>query len=244
MKFIITTFVAFVLVCFSVPNVNEAQADRVLLTMPPILASPNVIKDPPPPPPPPFGTVVSAGGRIWMDRNLGASQVATSSTDSAAYGDLYQWGRGTDGHEKRTSPITTTTSATDVPGHGKFIINYSSPYDWRVPQNDNLWQGSAATTNPCITGFRLPTEEEWLTEWLSWGSGDSLNNAFASPLKLVGAGVRYARDSVIRGEGNGYYWSSSVSSDGSARLLWVNGAGGGMFTRYRAHGASVRCIKD
>ena len=27
-------------------------------------------------------------GEIWMDRNLGASQVATSSTDAAAYGDL------------------------------------------------------------------------------------------------------------------------------------------------------------
>ena len=29
-------------------------------------------------------------GETWMDRNLGASQVATSSTDSDAYGDLYQ----------------------------------------------------------------------------------------------------------------------------------------------------------
>ncbi|PKG42563.1 hypothetical protein, partial [Psychroflexus sp. MES1-P1E] len=28
-------------------------------------------------------------GEIWMDRNLGASQVATSSIDAAAYGDLY-----------------------------------------------------------------------------------------------------------------------------------------------------------
>ena len=31
-------------------------------------------------------------GRTWIDRNLGASQVATSPTDTAAYGDLYQWG--------------------------------------------------------------------------------------------------------------------------------------------------------
>jgi hypothetical protein len=52
-------------------------------------------------------TVVSAG-QIWMDRNLGASRVATSSTDSEAYGDLYQWGRGTDGHEKRDSGTTLT----------------------------------------------------------------------------------------------------------------------------------------
>jgi hypothetical protein len=37
-----------------------------------------------------------------MDRNLGASQVATSSTDPASYGDLYQWGRPADGHQIRT----------------------------------------------------------------------------------------------------------------------------------------------
>jgi hypothetical protein len=35
-------------------------------------------------------TVISKSGRIWMDRNLGATQVATSPTDEKAYGDLYQ----------------------------------------------------------------------------------------------------------------------------------------------------------
>jgi len=33
-----------------------------------------------------------------MDRNLGASQVAKSPTDPLSFGDLFQWGRGTDGH--------------------------------------------------------------------------------------------------------------------------------------------------
>jgi hypothetical protein len=33
-----------------------------------------------------------ATGKIWMDRNLGATQVATSSTDANSFGDLYQWG--------------------------------------------------------------------------------------------------------------------------------------------------------
>jgi hypothetical protein len=32
----------------------------------------------------------SLTGRTWMDRNLGANRAATSSTDSHAYGDLYQ----------------------------------------------------------------------------------------------------------------------------------------------------------
>lgn len=43
---------------------------------------------------------VTSAGQVWMDRNLGASRVAISSADSLAYGDLYQWGRGTDGHEQ------------------------------------------------------------------------------------------------------------------------------------------------
>lgn len=30
-------------------------------------------------------------GEPWKDPNLGASQVATSSTDEASYGDLYHW---------------------------------------------------------------------------------------------------------------------------------------------------------
>jgi hypothetical protein len=66
-------------------------------------------------------------GRTWMDRNLGASQVATSSTDANSYGDLYQWGRRADGHQCRTSPTTSTLSSTDQPGHGKFILAPKTP---------------------------------------------------------------------------------------------------------------------
>lgn len=90
----------------------------------------------------------SITGFTWMDRNLGANRVATSITDTEAYGDLYQWGRSADGHEKRDSPTTTTLSITDIPGHGSFITSTINPLDWRSPQNDNLWQGVNGTNNP------------------------------------------------------------------------------------------------
>ena len=45
--------------------------------------------------------MTTSTGKTWMDRNLGATQVATSSADTASYGDLYQWGRAADGHEKK-----------------------------------------------------------------------------------------------------------------------------------------------
>lgn len=78
--------------------------------------------------------------KIWLDRNLGATQVATSSTDADAYGWLYQWGRLTDGHQIRTSTTTATLSSTDVPLTDNFIATPVAPFDWRAPQNDNLWQ--------------------------------------------------------------------------------------------------------
>ena len=68
-----------------------------------------------------YGTVISADNKCWLDRNLGATQVATSSTDAASYGDLFQWGRLDDSHQVRTSPTTTTLSNSDIPGHGNFI---------------------------------------------------------------------------------------------------------------------------
>lgn len=88
--------------------------------------------------------------KIWLDRNLGATQVATSSTDADSYGWLYQWGRLTDGHQIRTpAPATTSTlSTTDVPLNGDFITIAEPPNDWRDPQNDNLWQGVDGINNP------------------------------------------------------------------------------------------------
>ena len=182
-------------------------------------------------------------GEIWMDRNLGASQVATSSTDANAYGDLYQWGRAADGHESRTSGTTSILATSDTPGHGNFITNGSSPYDWRSPQNNNLWQGVSGTNNPCPSGYRLPTEAEWEAERTSWSSNNAAG-AFASPLKLPVAGYRFSSSGSRNDVGSlGYYWSSTV--DGAySRFLYFNYSNAYMDSDYRARGFSVRCLKD
>ena len=192
-------------------------------------------------------TVLSAG-QIWMDRNLGASQVATSPTDSAAYGDLYQWGRGADGHQLRTSGTTLTLSSTDDPGHGDFIIyGTTTYYDWRSPQNHNLWQGIAGINNPCPAGFRLPTDTEFDTELLSWSSLDYIG-AFDSPLKLTMAGLRMGGTGLVIGtETDGYYWTSTLYG-GYARpnALKFTATQGFVYDGMvpRAYGSSVRCIQD
>ena len=184
-----------------------------------------------------------ATGKIWMDRNLGASQVATSSTDEASYGHLYQWGRGADGHQLRTSGTTTNLSSSDSPGHGNFILAPNTPYDWRSPQNTNLWQGVSGVNNPCPTGYRLPTEAEWNAERLSWSSNNAAG-AFASPLKLPLAGGRSSSNGSLYSVGSyGHYWSSTISSTGS-RDLYFDSSYAYMRTYGRAYGYSVRCLKD
>ncbi|CAK8725310.1 hypothetical protein GMJAKD_16145 [Candidatus Electrothrix aarhusensis] len=187
-------------------------------------------------------TVVSATGRVWMDRNLGAARVATSVTDEEAYGDLYQWGRLADGHEKRNSSTTTTLSSTDVPGHDKFIIT-SYPYDWRSPKNDSLWQGVNGINNPCPDGFRLPTADEWQVEIDSWNSKDAAG-AFASPLKLATTGFRLYDDGSFNWvDVYGYFWSSTV--DGHyASYLNFGDALAEIYNYARSDAFAVRCIKD
>ena len=182
-------------------------------------------------------------GKTWMDRNLGASRAAISSTDTAAYGDLYQWGRRSDGHQCRNSPSTNTLSILDQPTHDSFIIAGSLPSDWRNPQNTNLWQGVNGINNPCPFGYRLPTQTELNAERNSFSSQNS-NGAFSSPLKLTLAGRRMNADATFFEVGvQGMYSSSTISSTYSSILYFSSGVAS-MGINVRGTAFSVRCIRD
>ncbi|MFN4910191.1 MAG: hypothetical protein ACK5G8_03045, partial [Flavobacteriales bacterium] len=181
-------------------------------------------------------------GKVWMDRNLGASQVATSSSDASAYGDIYQWGRGKDGHENRYSGTTSTLSSSDQPGHGNYITASSGSYDWRSGQNSNLWQGVNGTNNPCPSGFRVPTSAEWQSEYGTWSS-QNMSGGY-NALKLSYAGSRLAMNGSLSGAGSsGLYWTSSTGFGGST-VYNISSSSITSVNSIRAAGASVRCIKD
>jgi len=182
-------------------------------------------------------------GKTWMDRNLGASQVATNSTDASAYGDLYQWGRRADGHQCRNSATTTTLSSTDVPNHGNFILSPNTPNDWRVSQNNQLWQGINGINNPCPNGFRLPTSAEWNSERLTWSSNNS-NGAFTSVLKLPLSGTR-GYDGIISSAGSySALNSSSLSSTNVISFDFYNTNALSSSSGGRGYGRTTRCIKN
>jgi len=190
-------------------------------------------------------TVVGAAGKIWMAYNLGATAPATSSTDTAQYGDLYQWGRDTDGHEKKTSLNTPTLSSTDTPVDGKFITTTtSSSYDWRSTANDKLWQGATGTNNPCPAGFRIPKVQEWEDEFTASNIVDGVT-AYNSVLKLPLTNYRYYDGSLASIGTNSSYWSSDIdTTNRKSFYIYIISSGKGSGSAVRGYGLSVRCIKE
>jgi hypothetical protein len=195
--------------------------------------------------------IISTTGKTWMDRNLGASRAGTSSTDYQAYGCLYQWGRGNDGHASMIwtsatagTPVNSTTATlatTDSPGNPLFITNGTSPYDWRTTKNDALWQGASGTNNPCPSGYRVPTEAEVTAEVTAYSI---TNEATASDHKFVVAGYRNSSDGLLDGTGAYVYsWSSTVSG-ASASFRYFGSGSMSSGSSDRALGFSVRCLKD
>jgi uncharacterized protein (TIGR02145 family) len=202
--------------------------------------------------------VYSITGKIWKDRNLGASQVATSSTDFNGYGNLYQWGRANDGHQvivhtaatlpNGTAPAAGSSSSAAGPvaagaAGANFITVSATPFDWLTVQDDTRWQTAAGVNNPCPSGFRIPTETEFNNERLAFTSNNAAG-AYASLLKLPVAGYRLFSNGTLSDVGSsGNYWSSTVSGT-RARRLYFSSSNAAMGNNLRANGFSVRCIKD
>lgn len=220
--------------------------------------------------------VTAADGNTWLNNNLGAdysnlnhmecdpTQQAIAYDDHFAYGSLFQWGRYSDGHElinyiSSTSAIPVNgvspnnTSNTDTPNHNLFINDTDatdSTSDWRIPHNDNLWQGVSGINNPCPNGYRIPTRPEMDTLMSAEGITGRVTAA-SSPLRFTTTGVRNTYDGVVYGTGvSARYWTSTIV-DPDQVLNHAPSA----YTRYfntwtiyntdnRGYGNVVRCIKD
>jgi len=188
-------------------------------------------------------------GKIWLDRNLGASRVCTALDDTQCYGDYYQWGRNADGHEKSSSN-TTATQATDINNAGTDFITSSNTYDYDWAQAAD-GSGSLRATNwsktdgssVCPAGYRVPTEAELKAETTDAGVANN-TDAFNSFLKLPSAGYRnYSSGSLINQGSWGYVWSASVGGSDS-RYLVFGSSDAGWNGDGRADGLSVRCLRD
>ncbi|CAC9525522.1 hypothetical protein [uncultured Gammaproteobacteria bacterium] len=191
-------------------------------------------------------------GRVWLDRNLGATQVATSSNDTDAYGDLYQWGRAKDGHESIVGTTTTIAIATNLNpvNNGAFILTNAQPNDWVAGvDNDGALRTVAwadgGVNDICPAGFSVPTKAELKEDIIDAGI-TSVATAFSSPLKLPAAGYRNRAtdgNGTIHNSGSGIFlWSRSVDGSQASYLSVINSIVNSN-NLDRTYGFSVRCIK-
>lgn len=201
-----------------------------------------------------YTTVRGSDGKVWLQQNLGSSQVATSQTDADSYGDLFQWGRWDDGHQLRTSATTFAPSSNNPTGLAGIGYVIGSPAWWAVNALTDQWNienvnsvSTAKGVDPCKavgSGWRMPSQNEWATLVSSEGISNPAT-AYNSKLKLPAGGFRNSSDGGFTYVGQrGYFWSSDPSATG-AKYLYVgstiaNAAAGGP----RGEGHSVRCIKD
>lgn len=188
-------------------------------------------------------------GKIWLDRNLGANRVCLSLDDEECYGDYYQWGRDTDGHEDKISD-TTSILATDINSAGLSFITSLSDYDYDWEKDIDFdgdlraWNWSKTDgSSACPTGFRVPTVDEIKAETMDIGV-DNNNDIFNNFLKLPSAGYRGYYSGTMHFQGSyGSIWSSEVNGSYSHYMQFNSSLVSTYYSR-RADGRSVRCLKD
>jgi len=218
------------------------------------------------------GESVVINGVRWATRNLDTGGHFVANPED--YGALFQWGRRADGHESRTSPSYPTNDKSEENGvvseldangqiptthaaYGKFVKQAEDPWDWRMPQDDNLWDATKTANDPSPAGWRVPTNEElasladetYVTS--EWTSENGINGyrftdkATGNPLFLPAAGYRNASSSALNYAGAyGGYWSSSVSGTNAYSLGFNSGAVAPGYDNYRAYGFSLRCVSE
>ena len=194
----------------------------------------------------------SEGVLIFLDRNLGALSNDVTSSDS--WGDLYQWGRQTDGHEKRLSDTTNTISPNFTQTNNEFIVDSARANDWIAYPKDDLWSDRNETNNPCPCGYRLSTEKEWRAvldlgyEIKPTGTGAYYISISKGLLDLPCAGLRNAFTGNFQYQGmRGYYWAGDVSSQGMSPAIDFNKSEittNVTIYGFRAFGRSVRCMRS
>lgn len=183
-------------------------------------------------------------GEIWLDRNLGAKRVCQSYNDEECFGDYFQWGRDSDGHEKKYSTTTSSLSYSDKPNHDNFIMIEigKNNNDWRNGQNVNLWQGVNGKNNPCPKGFRVPTIDELQNETV-YQNVKNRKEGYNNFLKIPSSGIRYNDGSIRKTGENSDIWSSSIYGNKSYNLLLRKDRVIKNDSTNRRGGMAVRCIK-
>ncbi len=181
-------------------------------------------------------------GKVWLDRNLGASQVCTAYNDTACYGDYYQGGRESDGHQVSNSATNGTRASAITSVGDKFWIElHYWENDWTTVDGNGALRSANWSktdgTSVCPVGFRVPTETELANE-------TSGATTFSNFLKFPSAGFRNNNGSMVRQDLDANIWVNSLGRWSNVRHLDIDSSNSVFKDLLRAYGLSVRCIRD
>ncbi|MCW8838769.1 MAG: hypothetical protein OQK11_08720 [Thiovulaceae bacterium] len=201
-----------------------------------------------------YGSVISsATGRTWLDRNLGAEKVCNPEvTESACWGDLYQWGREADGHQETNSTFVDSLAA-DIVNVGNAFLGGNTE-DWTTADengserkiNWNKTDGSVI----CPVGYRVPTVAEFENEidGLDLNNSNDILNSF---LKLPITQYRKPEDGSKSYVSIGVYHTQDIYVDTTVNVTYDNHIITFNSTSIDTNGTAdfhfglpVRCIKD
>ncbi|WP_180323806.1 Ig-like domain-containing protein, partial [bacterium endosymbiont of Bathymodiolus sp. 5 South] len=169
-------------------------------------------------------------GRIWLDRNLGASEVCKTITDSNCYGDPYQWNEAKDGSYTAITPDKTNNPA-DI--FDLILGSVDSSGNSGVP-----FSIDKGANDICPSGYSVPTSEEFRQE------GGGSTSVFNGKLPLTG--YRNVSGVTKEADNQGFYWTRSTGSANNKSIALVFGKDGVQSFPEEIHtkGLHIRCIKD
>jgi uncharacterized protein (TIGR02145 family) len=177
---------------------------------------------------------VTIGSQIWMAKNLNTTKYENGDTIGTTHNHIFD---------------TSTELA--------------PKYQWPFgDQRFYTWYAINDNRNVCPSGWHMPSDADWtvLTDYLggesvAGGKMKSLRGcwAYGKSQGTNESGFSALPNGFLRSNGsheascyNGYWWSSTISSDTNAWIR-VLGAGGMSISRTESQcylGFSVRCIKD
>ena len=164
-------------------------------------------------------------GIYWAKCNVNKPGFFTAKPED--FGMFYQWG------SKVGWSSTDPLEASD------------GIHSWRnLSETGNVWK---AEKDPCPTGWRVPTKEEFeslVSSGSVWKKKNDIDGRFFGNEKLFlpAAGYRHTSDGVLGNVGYGNYWSS-IPDTNDAYYLNFYEHNCYISDNYKTYGNSVRCVK-